>query len=82
MEKGNLNTLLKNREIAAIVKRALAATQPGRIASGPRAGKPSKTRFTIEPGVLKEAQERVHGLLHRFLVYPQLDLDFLLAHFG
>ena len=40
-------------------------------------GKPSKTKFVIEEKARGEARDRIHRLLARFPVYPQLDLGLL-----
>jgi glycine hydroxymethyltransferase len=70
------------REIAAIIKFVLENTKPGVIESGPNAGQPSKANFVLEPAAQQKARERVHALLNRFPVYPELNLEFLKSHFG
>jgi glycine hydroxymethyltransferase len=66
------------REIAGIIKLVLAGTQP----TTTREGKPSKAKYTLAGGVGDQARERVHTLLDRYPLYPQLDLDLLLASIG
>jgi glycine hydroxymethyltransferase len=70
------------REIAEIVKLVLANTVPTVIESGANAGERSKAKYTIEKFAHDQALARVHALLDRFPVYPELDLAFLLEHFG
>jgi glycine hydroxymethyltransferase len=65
------------REIAAVLKLILSHTQPE---SG-KDGAPSKAKFTIDPAAEAEARQRVHALLSRFPVYPDLDLPALSKHF-
>lgn len=55
-------------EIARIIKLVLAHTTPNTTKSG----KPSLTWYTIEASAKEEAQQRVHDLLQRFPLYPEL----------
>ena len=70
------------KEIAAIFKLVLSNTQPGVIASGPNAGKPSKANFELDAETGSQARDRVKALLSQYPVYPELDLAFLQQHFG
>ncbi len=70
------------KEIAAIFKLILSNTKPATIASGKNAGKQSKVKYDLPAGVIEEARARVKALLDRFVLYPELDLDFLKASFG
>ncbi|HRK33813.1 MAG TPA: glycine hydroxymethyltransferase [Candidatus Hydrogenedentes bacterium] len=70
------------KEIAGIIKLALSNTKPGVVESGANAGKPSKINYTIDAQALETAKARVKELLDRYPVYPELDLGFLLEHFG
>jgi len=70
------------KEIARIIKFALSHTTPGTIESGANAGKPSKTKYVVEPAALEQARAATKELIDRFPVYPQLDLAFLQRHFG
>ena len=63
------------REIARIIKLVLAQTTPTKTKSG----KPSLTFYNIEARVKEEAQQRVHDLLQRFPLYPELGTDVLNA---
>ena len=70
------------REIARVIKFVLAHTRPAPIASGPNAGKSSKTKHVVDEAARADAREWIQALLARFPVYPQLDLAFLKEHFG
>jgi len=70
------------REIAAIFKRILANTTPATVRKGKNAGKPSKVKYELDAAVVEEARGRVKGLLDRYALYPELDLDFLKKRFG
>jgi len=65
------------KEIAAILKGILGATEPGVT----RDGKPSKIEHVTADDAQLAATGRVDALLGRFPVYPELDLDFLERHF-
>jgi len=66
------------REIAAIMKRVLAGTQP----TTTKDGTPSKAKYRLDDGIDEEARGRVRTLLDRYPCYPQIDLDLLLASIG
>ncbi len=70
------------KEIAAIIKLVLSNTKPAILASGKNAGKPSKRLYVLDAKAKEEASTRTRALLDRFPVYPNLDLDFLIKHFG
>ena len=69
------------RAIARILKLVIANISAAPIPSGPNAGKPSKIKYEIAPGVLEEARVQTQDLLRRFPVYPEIDLEFLQRHF-
>jgi glycine hydroxymethyltransferase len=56
------------REIARLIKLVLAQTTP----TTTKSGKPSLTWYNIETRAKEEAQQRVHDLLQRFPLYPEL----------
>jgi glycine hydroxymethyltransferase len=64
------------REVAAVIKRVLAATKP----TTTRSGEVSKARYKVEPAAAEEANSRIHALLNRHPLYPELDLDLVLDH--
>ncbi len=66
------------REIGAIVKATLAATEPTTTKSGER----SRAKYRLDAGVAAEARGRVAALLERHVLYPVLDLDLLLGAVG
>ena len=68
-------------EIAAIFELILSHTQPKLLTKGPNASKPSKVKYELASGIGQEARRRVTDLLGRFLLYPELDLDFLKSAF-
>ncbi len=70
------------KDIAAVFKLVLSNTRAGVIESGPNAGKPSKANYLLDEDARTEARDRVGSLLGQYPVYPELDLDFLLKHFG
>jgi glycine hydroxymethyltransferase len=57
-------------EIAAVMRRVLAATRPAPAADGA----PSKAKFHTEPDAADEARSRVRSLLDRYPLYPEIDL--------
>ena len=65
------------KEIASVLKLILANTRPSVVSTGAHAGDPSKARYEIEPKALDAARHRIHALLNRFPVYPNLDLGLL-----
>lgn len=69
------------KEIASIVKYVLSNTQPAMLTKGENAGKPSQSKYVVEDSVKVEANQRIQALLDRFLLYPELDLEFLEENF-
>ncbi len=65
------------KEIASIIKLVLDGTKPAMTEKGT----PAKGKIVIEPAVQAEAKKRVAALLGKFVLYPELDLDFLKAEF-
>ncbi len=70
------------REIAAVIRRVLAATQPTTVTKGEQKGTLSRARYRIEPGIAEEADRRVRDLLAPHPLYPELDLEMLLDWAG
>ena len=69
-------------EIGSIIATVLRATKRGTIPEGKKnAGQPSNVEYTLDPEVRKSASARVKALLGKFVLYPQMDLDFLRRHF-
>ncbi|MBR6347415.1 MAG: glycine hydroxymethyltransferase [Spirochaetales bacterium] len=69
------------KEIAAIISKVLKNTKPALITKGENAGTLSKSRVVTDPAVKEEALSRVKALLSRFVLYPELDLEFLEKEF-
>lgn len=60
-------------EVADIIDFVLKGTKPGVT----KEGKPAKGKIDLDPAVKEAAQKRVKALLDKFVLYPELDLDFL-----
>ncbi len=65
------------KEIAIILDTALKGTKPGLT----KDGKPAKGKIDLDSAVKEEVRAKVAKLLSKFVLYPQLDLDFLKKHF-
>ena len=70
------------KEIASIFKLILSNTTPKVLAKGKNAGQVSKVKYDIADGVVEEGKGRVQALLDAYVLYPELDLEFLKSHFG
>ena len=69
------------KEIASIISFVLRNTRPAKITKGEKAGTLSKSKAVTDKDAKAQAIERVHNLLGRFVLYPQLDLAFLEENF-
>lgn len=65
------------KETASIIDYVLKGTKPGVT----KDGKPAKGKIVIDPAVKEAASKRVQELLQKFVLYPELDLDFLKHEF-
>ncbi|MBQ5877981.1 MAG: glycine hydroxymethyltransferase, partial [Treponema sp.] len=65
------------KEIASIINLVLQGTKPGLT----KEGKPAKGKIEIDSAVEEEGKKRVNALLSKYVLYPELDLDFLKAEF-
>ena len=65
------------KEIASIIALVLRNTRPAKITKGEKAGTLSKAKAVTDKDAKAQAMQRVHDLLGRFVLYPQLDLGFL-----
>ncbi len=70
------------KEIAGIINFVLSNTQPKILTKGANAGKPSKAKYEIADGVQEAARALVKALLDSFVLYPELDLEFLEEFYG
>jgi glycine hydroxymethyltransferase len=65
------------QEIAEVVYLILSNTKANIMTKGDNAGQLSKAKYTLDAAALKEAQDRVEKLLSKFVLYPELDLEWL-----
>ncbi|MCM1322122.1 MAG: glycine hydroxymethyltransferase [Bacteroides sp.] len=65
------------KEIAEIIDTVLKGTKPGLT----KDGKPAKGKIDLDQAVKQQVKQRVSTLLEKFLLYPELDIDFLKKHF-
>ncbi len=65
------------KEIADLITDVLKNTKSGIITKGEKAGQPSKSKIVTDPAVKERVQKSVDRLLSEFVLYPQLDLQFL-----
>jgi glycine hydroxymethyltransferase len=66
------------REIAGIIKLVLSHTSPATT----KEGKKSLAKYELRDEIAHEANRRVQTLLGKYPLYPQLDLEMLLASIG
>ena len=69
------------KEVADIIKSVLDAAQPALISEGENKGKLSRANTLIDEKIKENSRTRVKELLNTFLLYPNLDLDFLMEYF-
>lgn len=69
------------KEVASIIYDVLKNTRPAVIEKGEKAGQLSKAKYVVAEGVVENARARVSALLKRFVLYPELDLQFLQENF-
>ena len=69
------------KEIASIIAMVLRNAKPKLLTKGERAGELSKNKAEAPTEIMEEARNRVQSLLDRFLLYPELDLEFLEKEF-
>ena len=64
-------------QIADILARVLKSVKPATTKSGA----PSKNKYTLDEAVQKEAHDEVKALLGKFVLYPEIDLEFFNKYF-
>ena len=64
-------------EIARIMALVLSHTAPSKITSGKQAGQTSRAKYDLDPGVAAEARQAIRQLLHRYPLYPELDVNLM-----
>ena len=69
------------KEIASIIAYIIKNTKSAIISKGKNEGKKSKAKFDISEEVVINAKKRVKSLVDKYPVYPELDLDFMKAHY-
>ncbi len=67
-------------EIASVFKLILGSTTPKIKTKGKDKGQKSLVKYALDQKVIDEARARVADLLGRHPLYPELDLDLMLAH--
>ncbi len=65
------------KEVADIINLILKGTKPGIT----KTGKPAKGKIVLDSDTEAEAKKHVKNLLSRFVLYPELDIDFLKKEF-
>lgn len=69
-------------EIASAIALVLNNIEPATIASGPNAGKPSKAKYKLADGTQEQVKEQIRVLLANYVLYPELDLEYLKQSFS
>ena len=69
------------KEIASIIAYIIKNTKSAIISKGKNEGKKSKAKFDISEEIVLNAKKRVKALVDKYPVYPELDLEFLKAHY-
>lgn len=69
------------KEVAAIIALVLKNAHSVKLTKGEHAGELSKNRAKAPESIMAEARSRVESLLGRFVLYPELDLEFLEKEF-
>jgi glycine hydroxymethyltransferase len=59
------------KEIADLIVKVLCNTQTSLVES---TGQPSKSKGETNPQILQQIQERIKTLLHKFPLYPEIDI--------
>lgn len=70
------------KTIASLIVKALENSKPAILTKGENAGKQSKNKAETDKAVFEEVKEGVQNLLSKFVLYPELDLNFLMENFG
>lgn len=67
------------KEIALVIKLVLENARPAIIQKGKNKGKQSRAKYCLSSAIVTEAKQRVYSLLQQYPLYPEIDLDLLLA---
>ena len=65
------------KDVAQIIDMVLKGSKPGLT----KDGKPAKGKVEVSPDVREAASKKVQEILGKFVLYPELDLDFLKKEF-
>ncbi|MCL2168687.1 MAG: glycine hydroxymethyltransferase [Defluviitaleaceae bacterium] len=65
------------KQIAAIMAKVLKNVTPATTKSGAK----SKNKYTLDADIQKASHDEVKQVLNRFVLYPEIDLDFLGKYF-
>lgn len=65
------------KDVAEIIDEVLKGTKPGVT----KDGKPAKLKIVLDENVKQSVSKKVQDLLSKFVLYPELDLDFLKKEF-
>lgn len=68
-------------EIASIIVFVLENARPVILTKGEKKGEKSKSKAKAPEEVMNKAKERVLNLLNKFVLYPELDLEYLESQF-
>ncbi len=69
------------KEIASVFALVLKNARAATITKGEKAGTLSKSKAVADKAVKEEAKARITALLNKFVLYPELDLEFLKSEF-
>lgn len=69
------------KEIASVFALVLKNARPAEITKGEKAGTLSKARAVVDKSIKEEARARILALLDKYVLYPELDLEFLKREF-
>lgn len=65
------------KDVAEIIDEVLKGTKPGVT----KDGKPAKLKIVLDENIKQSVSKKVQDLLSKFVLYPELDLDFLKKEF-
>ncbi|MDR2168447.1 MAG: glycine hydroxymethyltransferase [Clostridiales bacterium] len=70
--------IVEMEQIAAILARVLKSVKPATTKSGA----PSKAKYILDENVKSLARKEIQLLLHEFVLYPEIDLEFFDGYFN
>lgn len=69
------------KEIASIIANVLKNAHPVKLTKGEKAGQLSKNKAKCPQEVMDDARNRVKNLLKKFVLYPEIDFEYLKKQF-